>query len=115
MSRDAEVGEGRCANPRQLGELLEHAGVAVIGRIVLVEDRDHEPVRLALDQEAGVEVDGQRNPLPRERRGGDGRVERDGPDGQLQPERTQEVGAPVAGACDHALGLDHVRTAQPPT
>ena len=114
MSRDTNVGERRCADSRELGELLEHLGLAVVGGIGLVKDRDHEPFRLPLDQEAGVEVEGEWHPLPREGGGGDGRVEPHRPDRQVHPERAQKVAAPVAGACDHTLGLDDIRTAEAP-
>ncbi len=107
-ARNAKVGEGRHANPGQLRELIEHLGVTVAGWILVIEDGDHQSLPFPLDQQARVEVDGERHALPRQRRARDGAVQRVRPDRQLQSEGPHEVGRPVAGADDHSLGFHHI-------
>ena len=91
VADDLELTQLRCPAPGQLGELLKHPLVAPAGRVLLVEDRQHQRLALALHAEAGVEVDGQRHRLARQRGLADGTQQLVGPDREVEPEGPHQL------------------------
>src|SRR5207247_2904839 len=100
MLCNANISEGGRPHARQFGELVQHLRVAVSGRIFVQRNSDEEPSAYALDEQAGVKIDGQRYQFALKGRVGDGGVERHGPDGQLESELMQPIGRLVPGTND---------------
>ena len=86
----------------------------IAGRVLLEQNRDQQAAAFALDQESCVEIDRQRHQLTGKRRFGDGRVQGNWMNRQLEAERSEQVAGPVAGAQHDAAGVNDLGAGDTP-